>query len=181
MSQILNFSQIKVQDNFLIEEDFLKIQNLFYSNEFPWYYNSSAVGGKASGKQLSDFQFVHGFFKDDKKIGMQWIHSNYFDSLIPIIEKLNCRVLIRVKANLRPITHSPSKPDYHVDDENIKGTTSIFYINSNNGYTIFKETQKKVMSVENRLVSFPMETQHSGVTCTDQKVRIVINFNYIEG
>ena len=57
--------------------------------------------------------------------------------------------------------------------------TAIFYVNSNNGYTIFKESKKKVRSVENRLVIFPSELEHCGGSCTDNKQRVVINFNFI--
>ena len=58
--------------------------------------------------------------------------------------------------------------------------TAIFYINSNNGYTIFKDTKEKVKSVPNRLLKFDTRMKHSGVSSTDEKRRVVINFNYIE-
>ena len=56
-------------------------------------------------------------------------------------------------------------------------TTSIFYMNTNNGYTEF-ENGAKVESVENRMVVFPAEMKHRGTSCTDKKIRVVINFNY---
>lgn len=55
--------------------------------------------------------------------------------------------------------------------------TSIFYVNTNNGYTLFKNNQK-VKSIENRMVIFKSSEIHSSVTCTDSKVRCVINFNF---
>ncbi len=55
--------------------------------------------------------------------------------------------------------------------------TSILYINTNNGYTRF-ETGEVVESVENRLVTFPANLKHTGTSCTDEKVRVVVNFNY---
>ena len=56
-------------------------------------------------------------------------------------------------------------------------TTSIFYVNTNNGYTEF-EDGTKVESVENRLVTFSLNMKHRGTSCTDEKTRVVINFNY---
>ena len=56
--------------------------------------------------------------------------------------------------------------------------TSIFYINDNNGHTLF-EDGTKVESVANRLITFPTDVSHTGTSCTDEKIRVVINFNYI--
>ena len=56
-------------------------------------------------------------------------------------------------------------------------TTSILYVNTNNGYTKF-EDGTIVESVANRLVSFPSNMKHTGTSCTDEKTRVVINFNY---
>ena len=56
-------------------------------------------------------------------------------------------------------------------------TTSILYINSNNGYTKF-ETGASFESIGNRLVTFPANLKHTGSSCSDEKVKIVINFNY---
>ena len=58
-----------------------------------------------------------------------------------------------------------------------QSTTSIFYMNTNNGYTKF-EDGTKIESVANRLVSFPSNMKHKGSSCTDEKIRVVINFNY---
>ena len=50
-------------------------------------------------------------------------------------------------------------------------------MNTNNGYTEF-EKGDIVESVENRMVIFDSNLKHQTVTCTDEKIRIVINFNY---
>ena len=56
--------------------------------------------------------------------------------------------------------------------------TAIFYINSNNGYTVFKDNSK-VISRENRLCLFNGHIEHAGVSCTDARRRIVLNINYL--
>ena len=52
-------------------------------------------------------------------------------------------------------------------------------MNTNDGYTEF-EDGTKVESVANRLVTFPANLKHTGTSCTDEKTRIVINFNYFK-
>ena len=67
----------------------------------------------------------------------------------------------------------------HVDTskENIK--TAVYYCNTNNGSTLF-QNGKKVDSKGNRIVIFDGHQKHCGVDCTDENVRVVINFNYFE-
>jgi hypothetical protein len=63
-------------------------------------------------------------------------------------------------------------------DTGIKGhKTAVFYVNTNNGGTIFLNG-KKTNSVANRLVEFDSHQKHAAVDCTDEKVRVVVNFNY---
>ena len=72
---------------------------------------------------------------------------------------------------------------FHTDfptDSDFKFTTGILYINDNDGYTIF-ENGEKVDSVRNRYVEFASDIRHSGSSCTNQKRRLVINFNYFKG
>ena len=65
---------------------------------------------------------------------------------------------------------------YHTDFP-FECKTAIFYINSNNGLTLFKNGQI-IESVENRMVIFNSQLEHTGTTSTDTKNRIVVNFNY---
>ena len=32
----------------------------------------------------------------------------------------------------------------------------------------------------NRLITFPTDVSHTGTSCTDEKIRVVINFNYMK-
>ena len=66
-----------------------------------------------------------------------------------------------------------------MNEETIKTwTTSVYYINTNNGYAEF-ENGEKVESVENRIVKFQSNLKHRGTTCTNEQTRVVINFNYL--
>ena len=68
------------------------------------------------------------------------------------------------------------KGGYHIDGYDCSHT-SIYYVNTNNGYTKFKKGGK-VKSVENRMVIFDSDDWHQGFTCTDQQRRVLINFNF---
>jgi len=175
---------IKIIDGLLDDGELKKLQDLLLGCEFPWYFNYNTV--KSGQAVLSDFQLTHMFYQNGKNFG--YIHSDSFKFIKPILEKIGCRFLIKVKANLRAI--APEKDmiiGYHTDDYSRSYAfaygvteTAIFYVNTNNGYTIFKNSQEKIDSIENRLVTFPTDTEHCGVSCTDIKQRVVINFNYIK-
>jgi hypothetical protein len=95
----------------------------------------------------------------------------------PILAVVNPSAIMRIKANLTVATDRIIEYPFHVDIKNFKGTTAVFYVNNNDGYTIFKDGSV-VESKENRLVIFNSEILHAGTTCTDAKIRCVINFNY---
>jgi len=91
--------------------------------------------------------------------------------------------LWRIKANLLTRTSNIIENEFHQDagkHEKLskQWTTAIFYMNTNNGYTEF-EDGTKVESVANRIVIFPTNTKHRGTSCTDERTRVVINFNYL--
>jgi hypothetical protein len=163
-------SEIVIQDNFLLEKDFKDIQDKMMSPYFPWFFNDYVVFEKE--EHLKDnFQFTHTFVLDNKK------RSNLFDLITPIINKITPNNLLRVKANLGTRNEKHIEHDFHTDFDEPDFTTAIFYINSNNGYTKFKDGEK-VESVANRFVTFHGSKLHTGASQTDTKSRIVINFNY---
>jgi hypothetical protein len=89
---------------------------------------------------------------------------------------INPTALIRIKANLGGRHHEIQEQGYHTDFT-FECRTAVYYLNTNNGYTIF-EDGTKVESVANRLVEFNSLLKHSGTSHTDTKIRSVINLNY---
>ena len=145
---------------------FLKLKETLNSNYFPWYKSLILSEGE-------DIQMVHTFYEFDKVL------SNYFNLLDPYLEFLNIKKLIRIKCNLVLKTTKIQEHGFHVDYQmKEKFRTAILYINTNNGYTIFKKNNKKIKSVQNKLIDFDGRLQHTGTSCTDSKRRIVLNFNY---
>jgi hypothetical protein len=165
-------SDIQIYDDYLPENYFNHLQNILLHKDpnFAWYYNDNVVD-----ENDQDFQFVHVFYKNHVP------NSPYFNELSFAIQSLNPLSLIRIKANLLPRTPEHIEHGMHVDVPDSDCSylkTAILYMNTNNGYTLF-EDGTKVNSVANRMVIFPTQMHHTGATCTDEKVRIVINFNYL--
>jgi len=157
---------IKVIDNFLPEEEYLRIKNVMESTDFPWYFNPTKIN---TSKSIFNFHFGHVFYVNNA------INSDFFELLNKIIEKLKPLSLIRIKANLTPVTHKLIKYDAHTDQE-FPSKAALYYVNTNNGYTVFGD--KKVESIGNRIVLFNANEKHYGTNSTNCKDRIVINFNY---
>lgn len=167
-------NMIKVVDNFLEEEYFKQLQSVLMSDgDFPWYYNDGVVNDE--DKDPNNYQFTHTFYDGFSP------RSEYYNMIVPIIEILEPTALMRIKANLLTKTERHVEHGFHIDILNIKeenkSKTAILYINTNNGYTVF-EDGALIDSIENRIAIFDSRLMHTGSTCTDEKVRVVINFNY---
>ena len=107
------------------------------------------------------------------------VKSSYYPDLMPLLNKINPKEILRVKANLGTRTPVHVEGGMHTDSK-MKHTTAIFYLNTNNGYTKF-ENGTFVESVANRLVVFNSDLLHSGFSQTDENIRCLINLNYIGG
>jgi len=165
---------MKVIDDFLPSDQFQELQSLMLGNQFPWFFNDDILHEHNPNYNSNDYQFTHVFYNADPPWNGK--ASSLYSVLEPCLIKLGVRNLWRIKANLNPRTLFHRKGGYH-RDVIPPITTSIFYINTNNGWTQFKKGGR-VKSRANRLVSFDSELEHTGVTCTDEKVRVLINFNY---
>ena len=156
----------EIINNFLENNKFLNFKNLLTSYHFPWFISKGIIY-----PDDSDYQFVHIFYIRNN------ITSNFFEHLLPIIEQLKTRSLIRIKANLMPKNDKIIEHEYHCDFNYPDSKTAILYINNNNGYTKFKDGFIS-NSEENKMIIFNSNEEHTGTTCTDSDYRIVININY---
>ena len=164
---------MKIEDNFLEQKKFNELQTLMMGTKLDWHYNDSIDSKNDKNK----FQFFHYFYLVAAPC------SPNFNDIKPIFDKMKPISLARVKANLLTKTPNIVENEFHVDmdfmskKQQNQWTTSIFYINTNNGYTKF-EDGTKVESVANRMITFPADMNHTGASCRDEKTRVVINFNY---
>ena len=81
-----------------------------------------------------------------------------------------------IKANLYPSLNKIIEHGSHVD-QNFKHNGFIYYLNTNNGYTKLSDGTK-IESIENRGLFFDSSLPHQSTNCTDQNIRINLNFNY---
>ena len=164
---------MKIEDNFLDQEKFDGLQALMMDVDFAWFYNPYID----HEEDIDKFQFTHMFYEEAAP------RSSFIKQINSILDRIKVIILVRIKANLLTRTSNIIQNAFHVDmkpmpeEKQKQWTTSIFYINNNNGYTKF-EDGTKVESVANRMVTFPANTKHTGTSCTDEKIRVVINFNY---
>jgi hypothetical protein len=165
---------VTIKDNFLPEKEFDEIQKkMIDPATFAWFYNDIID----DDNDVDKFQFIHVFYINQVPVSPHIRLINF------VCEVLHPVSVWKVKANLLTRTPKIIENTFHVDMEFLPEeqqkhwTTSIFYVNTNNGYTKF-EDGTKIESVENRLVSFPSNMKHTGTSCTDEKTRVVINFNY---
>ncbi len=166
---------MEVIDNFIPEDQFNTIYKTMYEgDDFEWFFTDGLI----YKGQPDKFMFNHVIVSSTKGI-----NSRHFDMLDPVLLKLGSYRIFRIKANLTIGTKEHEPAGFHVDgfDKDYgyldNSLTAVYYINTCNGYTEFK-TGEKVKSVSNRMLIFDSETEHQGVTCTDEKRRVLINFNY---
>jgi hypothetical protein len=165
---------MKVIDNFLDNNDYDLLKEVFMGGNAPWYSGKILNEEDANKSKLPydyNHQFVHVFYSDFSP------QSNLIQIIEPIIKKIDPVAIARIKANLLTKTDKILEHGYHTDYSNL--TTAIYYVNTNNGYTLF-EDGTKIESVANRLVEFDSNLRHTGTTATDEPFRIVINFNYVK-
>jgi hypothetical protein len=176
---------MEIIDNFLVEKEFVALRDVITNPDFDWHFSP---GNDETVEEISSPPlFTHIVHGDTTPFG----HSSscfriLFCSLLssapfPGMYGLGINST-RIRLNLNCKFPEPRKYHYHLDmslgNASALWTTAILYINTNNGYTEF-EDGTKVDSVANRLVTFPANTRHRGVSQTDEETRILINFNYL--
>ena len=173
---------MKIIDNFLEQPIFDKLQTFIMGDDFAWYFNDGIdfdYGVKFDEEDRKKFQFTHIFYKDSTS------NSKHYNILVPILQIIDPILVWRIKANLLTRTPNIVENAFHIDmrgmteEKSKQWTTSIFYVNTNNGYTKF-EDGTKIESIANRMVTFPLNMEHTGTSCTDKRTRVVINFNYFK-
>ena len=161
----------KIVDNFLPKNEFKIIQDLFYSQNFPWYYNKGVSVTNISSDGIYFTHLFYFFKKDDLNV------SSHYNRILPIISRLDVKSILRIKGNLYSKTNTIFEHGGHIDyDFTHKGF--LYYINTNNGFTKLSNGIK-VESVENRGLFFDPSLIHNSSTCSDSDSRININFNYL--
>jgi hypothetical protein len=159
----------QILDNYLEEEKFIPLRNFLTADHFPWYFQNSVA--KIDQENLDDYYFTHIIYDNHVP------QSNAFSNFIPLLEKIGINSLIRVKVNLYPNIGNFVINQPHID-YNFSHRGAVFYINTNNGFTILNNSIE-ITSIENRILFFDPTKNHQSTHCTDSKARITVNINYI--
>tara|TARA_R100001443_G_scaffold80548_1_gene87555 strand:+ start:30 stop:512 length:483 start_codon:yes stop_codon:yes gene_type:complete len=157
---------MNIYKNFIDKNYSNKIYKTLLNVNFPWYY----IPHQVSTNKKDTSYMRHTFVLNGKK------NSSAMSLIEPILYKLKAKKVLNVRANL--CFKRPSYCSWHVDKftNNLKHKTAIYYVNSNNGYTEFKN--KKIKCEKNKIVIFDADKKHRAIGQTDKDARVVINFNY---
>ena len=166
-------SDIAISDRFVKLSEFEAIYHGLLDSYFPW--NASKIVDDSKDNKHRNLQMTHMFYE-------RHTPDESCKLLYPILQKLQPCAIIKIKANLIMGTDTLVEHGMHIDildaEDRDYLKTSIYYMNTCDGYTLF-EDGTKVESIANRLVTFPNGMKHTGTSTTNASFRMVINFNYV--
>ena len=169
--------KVQIFNNFLDQEVFLEIKKFIMSPRCQWRY-VNYIAHKDGRDNDNDGYFVHSF-KDCHPQTFQdrYPESPHFPLIVKILDKIQYQNILRIRSSLYP-RRDVQKPDpFHID-YNFPHRVCIFYVNTNNGYTMF-ENGEKIPSVENQLATFDGSEKHCSVVQTDTPARYIVNINIL--
>jgi len=169
--------KVQIFNNFLDQEVFLEIKKFIMSPRCQWRY-VNYIAHKDGRDNDNDGYFVHSF-KDchPQTFEDRYPESPHFPLIAKILDKIQYQNILRIRSSLYP-RRDVQKPDpFHID-YNFPHRVCIFYVNTNNGYTMF-ESGEKIPSVENQLATFDGSEKHCSVVQTDTPARYIVNINIL--
>ena len=170
----------QVISNFLPEEDFKSLYELFYgegSSTFLWRYQSTiASTTDSSGFYFENSTHFWPVIQEIKEIDLDHIMK-----AVPLLYygRIFYSNLLRVKFNCFTKQCKPTISGIHTDYE-FPHKVLLYSINTNNGATILDPLNKdiKIPSIENQALIFDGQIPHQAITQTDEDLRVNINICY---
>ena len=143
---------IYVLDNFLPSMEFNMLATISSGPEIFWKLSTIVSDNywNTSISKKHNFQFIH-IFLDTKHGGITITDKRIYSLIEPLVNKINPDEWYRIKMNLNLCSDQILEHGMHIDNPTTRkdAYTAIFYINDNDGYTVFK-TGEKIESVSNR-------------------------------
>ena len=188
-------SDYELIDNFFPSIMFTKLKEILLPSDYTegeqekymisWFYiphpasktRSSRYGEfnesqtKLNLTNKKSFYFTHLIYKNTI------LSSFLYDKITPHLKPLNIKSLMRIKINLFPNSGEKVQEHGMHTDYDFNHKAGILSINTCDGYTKL-EDGTKIDSIANRMLLFDASKPHSSTTCTNQPVRMNINFNY---
>ena len=178
---------IKIIDNFLPHDVFMKVKNYVFNEDFTWKYSFGITTSKSTNESGQFVNIIYGTSTGIENLedAQSILYPIQFGLQNKYLIKPEGLIPLRCKLNLNPKESTNSQlGEYHVDiafsELCPQHKTMIYYLNTNNGYTLFKNPEKKVESIENRIVIFDGDIEHVGYSCTDQNIRCIVNLNFLK-
>ncbi len=188
---------LTVLDNFLPNQEHLKLQNYMTSQEFPWFYMSNASrapGSFVPENAMETFAMTHSIHS--KEDGMTSFTIDHFAPLLHALEKYNNNTIeiFRVRAGLKTPKNGFTENNYNIPhvDYFFSHTTGLYYVNESDGDTwifdqIFEQfpeperftVRKRISPKANRLVLFDGLQYHTASNPINTDARIIININFL--
>ena len=160
---------IEIKKDFLDKDFFKDLKKLIIESDFSWFKRDTLVTDTTNNLGY----FCHSFY-NNHRINC----DRYFKYIIPILDKLNSKAVIEVRANLFPSVFF-NKSNFHIDN-NFDCKTAILYLNDCDGGTEFKDGDDVIFvkADENKIVIFDSNVAHRAVTSKEVDFRYIINFNF---
>lgn len=194
---INSMKEYSIYDNILNKESLKTLQEYFLKRQdaLEWFYLEKIVGSKSE-------KFFKSSSSVETKVGSGFVisipneHVHIDKKILSIIDEIKSCVeektnkkyvyTLRTKINLtkpQTFTNNDIINAIHLDRQ-IEHTSYIFYINTNDGYTLLYNDDKteilqKVDCIENRILIFNGLIPHAGVPSINED-KCVINCNLIE-
>jgi len=196
-SELVKSLDFKICDNVVSLEDQIYIKDLFYGNNFPWYYNPDV--SEFNGYQQRPAMF-HNFIDENNKV-----NSTHFDIVTKLIKyaeqvtKKEFKFVQRASTFLQfPLSCEKIGDNlidqYHVDRV-YPHWVILYYVNDYDGETVFSDSiydgndlgivdhtnfnvVKKVQGKQGRFFFFDGRIYHSA-TQPRKNMKCIINLNVI--
>jgi len=173
----------KVIENFLDKDQFLNLQSIFLSDNFPWFYHDNISGLNDSA--LGDFGFGHSIFYREPSSSIYSTVESVVQLICAASETTN---IIKVRADMTVFSTYGHRHQPHLDLHE-PHTVSILYLTNSDAETvIFKNVNidtlsfdeyQRVAPKENKLVIFNGAYYHTGHSPASSNRRILLNVNSI--
>jgi hypothetical protein len=171
--------KIQIIDNYLHHDEFERIRGYIMGADMTWSYLGN-YGGSYPLMERVFWSEEHG----QETFGRTPFLNNDYNYLNPLMRKLDPVAVLRIRANCnwRTNPNDMQQRGWHTDfPKSVNATTSILYINDNDGCTVFKDDDTICESRSNRLLTFPSTMGHAATPFTDAERRVLININYHGG
>jgi len=165
---------IDVLDDRVSVGDQLLLKDIISATSFPWFYDPVTVV-EPTLNNTNKFQFVH-WLVDKYKT-----NSAYSDKILKFFQFLpefKTHKLQRCKLNLNFPYKERDMEFPHIDSDDLKTITYLYYVNQSDGPTKFYPDNADKIEIEGkmgRLVKFPSSLLHSSTLPYDYDRRIVLN------